>query len=74
MFSDTPAGADASSVIYSIVETAKANDVNVYQYIAFLLEKLSATELKEFDFESVYPWNQAVKNEVQQRINKANEA
>lgn len=74
LFSDTPAGADASSVIYSIVETAKANDVNVYHYIAFLLEKLSATELKEFDFESVCPWNQDVKNEVQQRVNKANEA
>ena len=30
LFHDTQAGADSSAVIYSIIETAKANDLNIY--------------------------------------------
>ena len=33
LFSDTPAGARASAVIYSIVETAKANNLAPRDYI-----------------------------------------
>ena len=36
LFCDTPKGADASAVIYSIVETAKANDINVRDYLEYL--------------------------------------
>lgn len=36
LFCDTPKGADASAVIYSIVETAKANDINVRKYMEYL--------------------------------------
>ena len=32
LFADTPAGAEASAAIYSIVETAKASGLNVYSY------------------------------------------
>lgn len=39
LFSDTPAGAETSAVIYTMVENAKANGVNVYQYLKLLLEK-----------------------------------
>ena len=30
LFADTPKGADASAAIYSLVETAKANGLNIY--------------------------------------------
>lgn len=33
-------GAKASAMIYSIVETAKANQLNVYQYLELLLTKI----------------------------------
>lgn len=36
---DTPSGADASAVMYSIVETAKANNLKVYDYFKLLLEE-----------------------------------
>lgn len=36
LFCDTPKGADASAVIYSIVETAKANGINVRDYLEYL--------------------------------------
>jgi hypothetical protein len=34
---DTPNGAEASAVVYSIVETAKANNLNIYKYLAICL-------------------------------------
>ena len=33
LFCDTPKGADASAVIYSIVETAMSNCINVRDYL-----------------------------------------
>ena len=39
LFCDTPNGAQASAVVYTMVEMAKANGVNVYHYLTYLLEK-----------------------------------
>lgn len=46
LFTDTPKGAEASSIAYSIIETAKANNTNVFQYLAYLLINLPNTNLK----------------------------
>lgn len=37
---DTIHGAQASAVLYSIVETSKANDLNIYQYFKHLLTEI----------------------------------
>ena len=37
---DTVHGAEASAVIYSLVETAKANNLKIYEYLKYLLEKI----------------------------------
>lgn len=37
LFADTSKSADASAMIYSLVETAKANGINVYAYLQYLL-------------------------------------
>ena len=48
VFSDTPEGAHASAMIYSIVETAKANNVEPYSYLQHVIERLPAvTEVSE---------------------------
>ncbi len=73
LFSDTQGGAESSAVMYSIVETAKANDVNLYHYLTFLLERLPLLDGSDEAFESVCPWNESVKAEIQNRINKSNE-
>lgn len=39
LFNNTPKGANAGAVIYSIVETAKENDLNPYDYINAVLHK-----------------------------------
>jgi transposase len=40
LFCNVPAGAKASAAVYSIVETAKANGLNPFEYLKFLLERL----------------------------------
>ena len=40
LFADTLLGAEVNADMYSIVETAKANNVNPYEYIKYLLEKM----------------------------------
>jgi hypothetical protein len=56
LFSDTPAGADASARLYSLIETAKANGVEPYAYLRHVFTELpKATTLA--DIEALLPWN-----------------
>ena len=40
VFSDTPKGAHASAMLYSIVETCKVNKVDPYEYLSVVLKRL----------------------------------
>lgn len=40
LFANTPKGADASAILYSIVTTAKANGFNVYEHSTWLLDTI----------------------------------
>lgn len=71
LFSDTQAGATSSAVMYSIVETAKANEVNVYHYLTYLLENLPILDGSDEAFERICPWNESVKQEIENRIQNA---
>jgi hypothetical protein len=44
LFSDTQDGAHASTVIYSIVTTAKGNALKPREYLTWLLEELPKTQ------------------------------
>lgn len=56
---DTVEGAKASAIIYSIVETAKANDLKPYDYFNYLFEEIPKhMDDKNTDFlESLLPWS-----------------
>ncbi|WP_298528360.1 IS66 family transposase [uncultured Ruminococcus sp.] len=62
LFSDTPKGAKASADVYSIVETAKANGLDVFKYFELLLTVLpSMAFLTNPDIlEELLPWNRSV--------------
>lgn len=47
LFSGTPEGAKASALLYSLIETAKANKLEPYSYLRFLFEKLPITPVNE---------------------------
>jgi hypothetical protein len=40
LFANTPCGAKASVIIYSVIETAKENGLNPFQYLTYLFEQL----------------------------------
>jgi transposase len=58
LFSNTPNGAEASSIYYSLIETAKENNLNPYQYLKFLLEMLPNATTNELD--SFLPWSDSL--------------
>lgn len=56
LFADTPAGAHASAVVYSLIETAKANGKEPYAWLRFVLEQLPFARNVD-DIEKLLPWN-----------------
>jgi len=54
MFSNTSKGAEASAVLYSLIETAKANGLVPFDYIKTLLEQLP-NEPESVEY--LLPWN-----------------
>ena len=72
LFCDTPNGAQASALVYSMVEIAKANGVNVYHYLTYLLEKMPSDRMSDEELELLAPWNENVKTEIQHRVNNTN--
>lgn len=54
LFAGTPEGAKASSAIYSLIETAKANKLDVYKYLRFLFETLPLAQSEE-DYRKLLP-------------------
>lgn len=57
LFCDTPAGADASMKIYSMIETAKANELDPLKYLSFLLEHRPGAEMSDEELEQFAPWS-----------------
>ena len=56
LFSDTPKGAQASAIHYSLIETAKANGLEPYVYFTQVLKALPYADTVE-KIEALLPWN-----------------
>lgn len=56
LFSDTPAGAQASARIYGLIETAKANGHEPHAWLRHVLAELPKAKSVE-DVEALLPWN-----------------
>ncbi len=61
IFSNTPKGAKASSIIYSIVETAKENKLNPFYYLRYLFERLPNMDISNMDeLDQLLPWSKTI--------------
>jgi transposase len=56
LFSDTESGAESSAAIYTVLQTAKANGLNVSEYMDYILEALPACQSID-DYVKLLPWN-----------------
>lgn len=66
---DTIHGAKASAVIYSIVETAKANNLKPFDYVQYLLEEIPKhMETTDRSFlQKLLPWSQTLPEEIRKK-------
>jgi len=61
LFSNTPRGAGASAVAYSIVQTSVANKLKPFEYIQYLLKNMSNSDVKEQSvLDSFLPWSESI--------------
>lgn len=60
LFCDTTDGADASMVLYSLLETARANGLNPQKYLEYLLEVRPRADMSDTELESFAPWSDRV--------------
>ncbi len=56
LFSNSSKGASASSVHYSLIETAKTNNIEPYAYLVHILNKIPYADTVE-EIEALLPWN-----------------
>ena len=66
LFADTQDGAYASALVYSIVETAKACEIDVYHYLRYLLLKTPTDQTPDEELEKLCPWHPECQNAIKE--------
>lgn len=66
LFSDTPDGANANALYLTIVEMAKAYNLNLYEYLKYLLGKRPNKDMSDDELAKLAPWSE----EVQEKCSK----
>ncbi|MEG0370063.1 MAG: IS66 family transposase [Hungatella sp.] len=63
LFHTSVAGANASAVMYSMIETAKANKLNVFQYLYMVLLYMPDYQNEPAGIEKLLPWSDFMKEQ-----------
>ena len=66
LFADTIEGAKANAIYYSLIESAKANNLNIYKYIKYLLDELPQLEGEQTEdaIEKYLPWSKELPEDI----------
>ena len=66
LFADTVEGAKANAIYYSLIESAKANNLNIYKYIKYLLDELPQIEGEQTEdaIEKYMPWSRELPKDI----------
>lgn len=58
LFTNTVQGAQTSAALYSLIETAKLNNLNPYEYFNYLLSSLTEIDINEEEaLDNYMPWS-----------------
>ena len=68
LFCATPEGAHASAVAYTMVEMAKAHDLNIFKYLTCILEHRPDKNMNDEQLASLAPWDQDVIDTCKNKI------
>jgi transposase len=73
MFSNTKNGADTSALVYSIVESAKMNNLKVFEYLNYLFENLpNEDKLSNLTLSRYVPWSDALPEYLKLKTDESN--
>ena len=69
LFSDTVKGAKSSAIVYSLIETAKANGVEPYAYLTLVLTDMQymGKPFSNEELENFMPWSEEIKRSIVRR-------
>jgi len=57
LFSNSVDGAEASCIVYTMVEMAKTYHLNIFGYLEFLLKNRPSSDMTDDELEKFAPWN-----------------
>ncbi len=65
LFSDSPQGAEASAIVFSIINTAIANNLDAYKYLEYIFRKLPNIDFTSDNsvLDEYLPWSKNVQLE-----------
>lgn len=71
LFADTQAGARANATAYSLIETARCYDLNVYEYIKYVLTRMPGLDHYNHPerMEELLPWSSTLPEECYRKNN-----
>ena len=58
LFSNTPNGATASALVYSLIQTAIANDLKPLHYMEYIFEQIQ--KVNDLQLETLLPWSESI--------------
>lgn len=64
LFSNTRSGAKATTIYFSLLESAKINNLDPYKYLSYILDILSTKGLKDSVIESILPYSNLLPKEL----------
>ena len=71
LFSNTSRGAKASALIYSIIETSKANGLIVEKYLIYLFDRIANFKsINEEFLDEIMPWANNLPEKLKTKVNK----
>ncbi len=72
LFCCTPKGAKSSSIIYSIIETAKENRLRPFEYLKYIFEVMP--NISEENYHTLLPWSKDLPDSLRLKQNDINSA
>jgi transposase len=69
IFSGSPAGAESSCALYSLIETAKQNGLNPYSYLRTVFDAVPRIDNPD-DWKALLPWNMSEETYPTSRVGK----
>lgn len=68
LFANTPNGASSSATIYSIIQTALANNLKPFHYLEYVFEQLQLN--KALQVEDLLPWSEKIPDKYKNELAK----